>query len=137
MPLERFRLDERTSSGYGSICKDCANKSSVEWKKKNPDRYAKALWRCRLQKEYGIDEEEYDKMFDRQNGVCAICGKPESRLHSSGKVTKLCVDHDHDTGRVRGLLCHRCNTVIGMLNSVELLDKAKSYIKEIENGEED
>ena len=78
---------------------------------------------------YGITEEDYDRMYKEQKGVCAICKKPETR-QSKGKTTLLCVDHDHETGKVRGLLCHRCNTVIGMFTDITLLDSAKVYLVE-------
>ena len=51
---------------------------------------------------YGISIEQYEKALDQQKGVCKICGRPPKRL-------RLAVDHDHKTGRVRGLLCMRCN----------------------------
>jgi hypothetical protein len=135
LPFESFKVEKRNSIGIASMCKECATKEAKAWKEKHPKQYAKSLWRCRLRNEYGITEEDYDIIYKEQSGVCAICGRPETRF-SKGKITLLCVDHDHETGRVRGLLCHRCNTVIGMFDSVELLDKAKKYLKENENGEE-
>ena len=129
LPIEYFRVDKRIDTGIASICKKCANKSSREWKEKHPEQYAKALWRCRLKKEYGITEKDYDRMYMEQLGVCAICEKPETR-QLKGKTTLLCVDHDHETGKVRGLLCHRCNTVIGMFTDTDLLDSAKRYLIE-------
>lgn len=80
-----------------------------------------------LRARYGIGSEEYLKMFKSQNGVCAICGQPEY----SKKRINLCVDHDHVTGAIRGLLCHRCNAGIGQLNDdVALLEAALNYLKE-------
>jgi hypothetical protein len=55
-----------------------------------------------LRKKYGIDIETYERMLRAQDGVCAICRRPP-------KTVRLNVDHDHKTGRVRGLLCFRCN----------------------------
>lgn len=69
------------------------------------DNHGKSLIR-----KYGIDHAEYNAMLDRQDGKCAIC-KDKCK---SGK--RLCVDHDHATGRVRGLLCSRCNTALGSLD---------------------
>lgn len=60
-----------------------------------------------LRKKYGISLEDYDAMHDEQRGVCAICGNEESQNRH------LSVDHDHETGRVRGLLCGSCNTKLG------------------------
>jgi hypothetical protein len=65
---------------------------------------------------YGIDLEDYNRMFAEQNGVCAACGFPESRIEAKTKKPKnLAVDHCHTTGRVRGLLCHYCNSALGLL----------------------
>lgn len=74
-------------------------------------------------KRYGISVEQYDEMLQRQNGVCAICQK-ECQLGVS-----LGVDHDHKTGRVRGLLCRKCNTGIGLLgDDLESLQRAVRYL---------
>jgi hypothetical protein len=63
-------------------------------------------------KKMGITEEKYGQIFDSQNGVCAICkGPPDTRWKM------LAVDHDHGTGKVRGLLCMTCNTLLGRLES--------------------
>lgn len=67
-----------------------------------------------LRRKYGLTGDEYDALLDRQGGVCAICRQPE-RLMGRGRVRRLAVDHDHRTGKVRGLLCASCNTVLGQL----------------------
>jgi len=73
---------------------------------------------------YGISIEQFDLMLDLQKGVCAICKQPESRSQ------RLSVDHDHETGEVRGLLCFACNAGIGFLqDSSDVLNKAKKYLK--------
>jgi hypothetical protein len=60
---------------------------------------------------FGIDMAAYLRMFEEQGGVCAICGRPERVVHwMTGQVMPLAVDHDHQTGEVRGLLCMNCNT---------------------------
>jgi hypothetical protein len=83
-----------------------------------------------LKKYYGITIEEYNLIFLKQNGCCAICGKHESEFSKS-----LSVDHDHVTGKIRGLLCIKCNLSIGGFeDNIELLDKAKEYLsKKIED----
>ena len=63
-------------------------------------------------KKYGITAFDFDRFLAQQKGVCAICKKNES--HKNKK--NLSVDHDHTTGKVRGLLCHRCNTALGLFN---------------------
>lgn len=80
-------------------------------------------------KNKGLTLEQYDQIFESQNGVCAICGKPETKKHQSGNIRRLCVDHSHKTSKVRGLLCNKCNLVIGNSNdSVEVLASAIKYL---------
>lgn len=78
------------------------------------------------QLKYGLVEGEYEKMFSDQNGVCVICGKPETRK-LYGAITALAVDHDHETGEVRGLLCGKCNLGLGQIGDV--LEEAQNYLK--------
>ena len=83
-----------------------------------------------LQKRYGIDSESYDRLFTEQRGLCAICGKSETAISRYGKVKLLSVDHDHATAEVRGLLCARCNTAIGMFgDDIEVLESAIKYLR--------
>jgi hypothetical protein len=65
-----------------------------------------------LKRRYDVTLDEYHTMLDAQNGVCAICGQPETAV-IKGTVCRLAIDHCHVTGRVRGLLCRDCNTVLG------------------------
>ena len=77
-----------------------------------------------LRRDFGITLEDYNEMFDRQNGCCAICGK-----HQSVQRYRLSVDHNHETGMVRGLLCVKCNAGLGNFNeNPGLFDAAKSYL---------
>ena len=95
------------------------------WVSKNPDYAAGASMKAM----YGVTLEWYDEQLARQNGVCAICGNPEVRV-TKGSVRRLCIDHCHDTGKVRGLLCAACNTGIGNLkHSVALLEASIKYLQ--------
>lgn len=74
---------------------------------------------------YGITVEQYDEMLVAQGGVCAIC----KTLPEADGRTPLQVDHDHSTGRIRGLLCSPCNTAIGSLrDDPQLLAAAMEYL---------
>lgn len=76
-----------------------------------------------LVREYGITIDDYDRMMQEQEGVCAIC-RQTSAVHK-----KLAVDHCHDTSKIRGLLCENCNRGIGMFrNSTNLLSNAIDYL---------
>ncbi len=75
---------------------------------------------------YGVTQEAFDAMVVSQSGACAICG---SVPDGAGKLAVLHVDHCHDTGRVRGLLCHWCNTGLGSFRDrPELLARAAGYL---------
>lgn len=81
--------------------------------------------RANLKKRYGITLEEFEAMFEAQNGVCAICEKPCSKWRN------LSVDHCHKTGRVRGLLCDACNQILHKVgDSTEMLRKCIEYLSE-------
>lgn len=84
----------------------------------------------RMRHRYGIGPDEYDAMFEQQRGLCAVCGEPpdetNTRAHWGGK---LCVDHDHDTGQVRGLLCNDCNLAVGYGKSPDNLRAAADYLQ--------
>lgn len=82
-----------------------------------------------LKKNYGVDLDWFNQQFDKQGGVCAICGKPEKTV-IHGRQISLAVDHCHDTGQVRGLLCRGCNNSIGHFgHDINILEKAIQYLK--------
>lgn len=81
---------------------------------------------------YGITEAAYNVLLNKQNGVCAICKKPENSVHKkSARIYALSVDHCHITKRIRGLLCHRCNKGLGLFkDNVLVLLAAGCYLLE-------
>lgn len=82
-----------------------------------------------LKRLFGLSFAEYEKLLDKQDGCCAICGERE-RLTIRGKVTALAVDHCHKNGVVRGLLCSKCNQGLGCFrDDTELLTKAIDYLR--------
>ena len=83
-------------------------------------------------KQYGLTIEDYNDLFNKQNGCCVICNKHQSQLKR-----KLFVDHDHKTGKIRGLLCYRCNSVLGFSqDNIYLLQKMINYLIKKDLGEE-
>lgn len=101
-------------------------KRNEEWRQNNLERVALNNWRKNIRRDYGMTIEDYDIIYNNQEGCCAICKK-----HSSTFRIRLAVDHDHETGKVRGLLCDRCNRGIGMLqDSPEICRQAAKYIEE-------
>lgn len=99
------------------------HKKSGAWKLMTKER--------QIKHQYGMSLQEYENLHLKQNGVCAICNKPESILSPDGSTPRnLAVDHCHTTGKVRGLLCQSCNTALGKFNdSISLLNKAALYIE--------
>ncbi len=81
-------------------------------------------------KKHNLTIEQYEVMSKLQSNLCAICSKPEQRLHYNGNATRLAVDHNHLTGIGRGLLCSRCNISIGKFeDNPKLLRKAADYLE--------
>lgn len=91
----------------------------------------KALDTKEIIRMYGLTQDRYDRMFEEQNNLCAICGNPESRMNRGGKVARLTVDHCHQTNNVRGLLCHACNIGLGKFqDNIEIMFNAIAYLQE-------
>jgi hypothetical protein len=76
-----------------------------------------------------LTEVQLSQITRQQDNRCAICRKPETSKHQSGTIRKLAVDHCHETGKLRGLLCTKCNTGLGLFNDDWLLlDNAIEYL---------
>lgn len=100
------------------------------WRAKNKQRNKEINANAYLKHTYGITLDDYNRMLDSQNGVCAICGKSPSEYKR-----KLHVDHDHSTGKNRGLLCVRCNYGLGYFEEdMVILENAKKYISHFAPG---
>jgi hypothetical protein len=95
--------------------------------KKNKDRFLNK----RLKYHFGITLEQFNLLLKNQNGVCAICGNKETAINGATKKVRLLnVDHDHQTGKVRGLLCSKCNHMIGLGNDdTNIFKSAINYLK--------
>lgn len=130
-------LSEYCSNGgkyYRGDCKECGRKKSLlRYHALTPEQKTKRRllnhdpdWHkeYKLKKLYGITRKEFDDMYHSQDGKCYIC-----HIDIVGKAVK--VDHNHSTGKVRKLLCHNCNTSLGLLkDSPELFNKCANYLKE-------
>lgn len=99
------------------------------WKKAHPEskkRYSQTEFLYRLKNRYGLRFDDYTEILERQLGRCAICGAEKP----GGKGKRMSVDHCHRTGKVRGLLCSRCNLMLGIINEdVSILRAAIEYLK--------
>ena len=118
---------------YESSCRKCRNKAQEVRLKDKPEHKAKKRklnYKFKLKSKYGIDIHIYNKMLEDQNNKCMICNNPEIHVDTTGKIQRLSVDHCHETGIIRGLLCKRCNSGLGQFkDKVTLLYKAIEYLK--------
>lgn len=113
-PLNEFYRHKKQKDGRQPRCKACYY---------NPKQQASS----NLKAKYGITLEDYDCMLEDQVGCCSICGTDEP----GGGKGRFNVDHNHSTGKVRGLLCSSCNTGLGRFkDSPALLEAAKEYLLE-------
>ena len=114
------------AGGYLTQCKFCVlEKNRIS--QASPKRKEK-VWENKLQYRYGITKQDYNSLLTKQKNCCAICGtaNPSSK---SKKHKYFSVDHCHQTGKVRGLLCATCNSAIGLLGDCpETILKASVYL---------
>lgn len=115
--LDAFHKNKDGKYGRRSYCKECVK---VYYKEKYIKDAEKYKWMA-IERIYGVTEADYDRMFKEQKGCCAICGK-----HQSEFVKALCIDHNHKTEKVRGLLCKSCNLDLGVYEKRK--DEFKKYL---------
>lgn len=100
------------------MCKRCYQR---QYMRTYDNKWKKLTQYRRCARRHGITPEEYEMMFEGQEGRCAICGKPQAR--------RLNIDHDHATGKIRGLLCSRCNLGLGYFkDNIDNLNAAVAYL---------
>jgi hypothetical protein len=137
---EHFYRNRHRSDGLDETCSECKRLAAKKWYRENLTKaraavrkYARthkqqlaANYRAHiLGKKYGLSVQDYDALVEAQQGLCAICGG-----HLSTFNQRLAVDHCHTTGRIRGLLCHNCNTGLGKFKEdIELLLRAVEYLQ--------
>ena len=122
--ISEFHLVSRKSGKktLKTYCKHCSSERVKRWRQTPKGKLARKKYN--LAKAFGITLEDWDKMFVQQNGQCAICKREFSQL----KMTPF-VDHNHETGQVRGLLCPVCNQFLGLIkdNPQSLLNYLNPY----------
>lgn len=137
--LSRFSKSSSSKTGRHAYCKECmAEYDKSRRKKPELQEYfrekdsrtsRRVVWRkSHLQRVYGVSEELYDYILRSQDFVCAICHREESRENRS-----LSLDHCHESGKIRGLLCDSCNNGIARFNDdPEVLENAIAYLQDSE-----
>jgi len=116
-----FGNDIRHISGKKSICKNCEKEDNK--KRYKNDNGEKQSWNNRMYR-YGISQEDFNKMFEKQFGLCSIC------LEKLPDKRKIHIDHNHYTREIRGLLCARCNIIVAVFeNNKELIGNVVDYLE--------
>lgn len=120
--LFRYR---KPRGNYESYCKACESINNKKWMSNNKESQRQREFKRNLRVKFGMTEDDYYEKLESQNNGCAIC---RSRFSLSGR--HLAVDHDHKTGKIRGLLCNECNTAIGLMKeNTDLFYNATVYIE--------
>lgn len=105
-----------------------ARASWAKWRAKDLD-HARRVMRRQVLKRYGLNLEQYERLWTDQRGCCGICGRP---LVDGGRASDgVCVDHDQGNGRVRGLLCRRCNIRLAVLEDRMFTIPAQRYLAQV------
>ena len=118
-----YKVGGKQAHLYRSYCKEC----TVEMNSTEKAKKTKHAWRIKTR--YNLEIEEYNQMFVDCEEKCMIGG-----IHNDDLKRNLCVDHNHETGEVRGLLCTPCNAVIGYAHEdIDVLYSAIKYLKKFNN----
>lgn len=129
--LSEFFRDKGLKDGRANTCKDCKTLKTYAWRAANQNEYnaymrkknKEAYPHARLVR-YGVSRDWYEATLKAQDYKCALCRK----LNPSTKRC-LAVDHCHETGKVRGILCYGCNRLMALLDDPELFERAVAYKK--------
>jgi hypothetical protein len=127
---ENFRTNSGSKDGLYSICRPCASVRARKHYDANADKYRRNTERCR----YGLTRDEHALLLSVKERGCMICGDTDKRM---------VIDHDHDTGAIRGILCDACNQAIGclrddpdlMANALEYILRETDFLTEIKKGD--
>ena len=134
--LSAFGKQSSAGDGLKTQCRQCRadyvkdyraknyqhmKEKSAKWARSNPDKVRNSYYK----RAYGIDDQYYQDLLVKQNGKCALC------TNTPKDKKRLCVDHDHDTGAVRGLLCLKCNAALGVFgDNLKGINKVIKYLGE-------
>ena len=143
--LDNFHKDKKEARGVSYRCKDCAKKAAKDWRELNPERSREKVKELfllnkekyytshkdrELEKKYSLTREDYERLLHETGGQCRIC----FRVFGTGAYTKPVIDHCHETGKTRGLICRQCNIGLGafrdntgaLLNAIRYLEDHKN-----------
>jgi len=116
---------------HSSFCRGCYQLSRRAYQQSYMKTYSKPEY-CPEKREesrvksYGLTLEDYDDLFESQGGGCAICGSKSPKTPRNGR---FCIDHNHETGEIRGLLCAPCNRALGLFgDDPKTINRAVQYL---------
>ena len=116
-----FYRNKGKPGGRSRTCRFCQEEYCKSWRRRHPKKSCEIRRRSRIKHAYGLSGGEFDRLLTRQSNQCAVCKSP---------LTKPCVDHDHRTGKVRGLVCRDCNLAVGHFkDDPERMRKAIRYLQ--------
>jgi hypothetical protein len=120
---EEFTSHKGHKDGLDSWCREC-HAEHARFRRTSAPGQKEKTYGDSIRRKFGITLNEYDRILKEQNGACAIC----KRVNPNG--WRLAVDHDHKTGKIRGLLCTRCNTALGTIeDSPERVFSLLAYLE--------
>lgn len=135
--LNCFYNRAASEDGKAYRCKDCDNAAVKAYKKKHQNRQRRKQRENNWRHKYKLERSDIELLWETQQGCCAICSVKLTNIEiddtAMNQNNTSCVDHCHLTGKVRGLLCSKCNRGIGMFNDkAELVYSAYAYLKDSE-----
>ena len=135
LPNSAFGKNKHRKDGLTWHCRKCREHykgKNSEWMKSDVGK--RCVLKSQLHTKYGLTLENYDTMLEEQKDMCGACGQPETSTGRYGVIKRLSVDHDHETGKVRGLLCDGCNRALGCAkDSKEILLQLVIYLEKCTN----
>lgn len=124
-PLELFNKHAKERDGLQRLCRDCQKESNRKYL--STEKGATTTRQAHLRRKYSIDLQTYEELLLSQGNKCKICrvdSNPDSR------AGYFVIDHNHTTGDIRGLLCTKCNALLGLAqDSEDILERAKQYLQ--------
>jgi hypothetical protein len=134
LPYSDFFFDNNTCDKLSGLCKKCKSLYTNKWVKDHVDNRNMTFLKSHLKIKFNMTLDDYFNLLNNQNGKCAICGSEKSQTVLSHR---LYLDHDHTTNKVRGLLCQKCNTLLGYAReSIEILLSAVEYLRKNKHKQE-
>jgi hypothetical protein len=128
LSFDNFSKQTKSTDGYQHYCRPCQNAINRKHRKDKIDDY-RPKWRKVQLSRIGWTEELFESTLEKQNSCCAICGSSKP----GGRWNRFFADHNHETGKARGLLCFHCNTALGVVEAKGAdiwMNQVKKYLED-------